>query len=196
VAELRATPRNPWWGLPADALAKVKELGALMAQSSSPFVGPLGTIAEMAVGDAPQALDKLSYGERVTTGQGETLRPDPALLDVAGLFSGIGAAKIASIISKTGKVPEILGPAIRFKDQIYAGGPTHGSILNRMRQEGVVDWTKEKPSYADTRLWRLDTGDVVGEEEAMLLANGKRTEDMAGPAGEAAREHERRIRGR
>jgi hypothetical protein len=211
MADLTATPRNPWWGVPADALAKVKELGALIAQSSSPFVGPLGTLAEMAVGDAPQALDKLSYGERVTTGQGETLRPDPALLDVASLvpspLKGAAAVKgtaealaglkmLPALAGMIAKAPEVIGPVIRFKGQIFEGGPTHGSILNKMRQDGVLDLAKEKPAYADTRLWKLSDGSVVGEDEAMAIAGGKRTEDMTGAAGKAAREHERTVRGR
>jgi hypothetical protein len=191
--------------LPADALEKVKKLGAVMAQFSSPFVGPAGALTEVLVGQSPEVLDKLSYGERVTTGQGETLRPDPGLLDVAGLvgpIKGVSSAlaglkmlpAVAGMVAP--KALEVVAPVIRFKGQVFEGGPTHGAIMNKMRQDGILDLAKEKPAYADTKLWKLSDGRVVGEEEAMAIAGGKRTEDLAGPAGEAAREHERKIRGR
>ncbi len=209
MAELRVPERNEWWGLPADALAKLKKLGAVLAQSSSPFASAAGNLVPLVVGNADKALEKMSYGERVTTGQGETLRPDPDLLDVAGLvpspMKGVTAAKgvaealaglkmLPAMAGMVAKAPEILGPVIRFKGEIFEGGPTHGVILNKMRQDGILDLAKEKPAYADTRLWKLSDGSVVGEEEAMAIAGGKRTEDMMGAAGEAAREHERKVR--
>lgn len=201
MAEFRTPPQN-WLGGPAAALKKVKELGALLAQSSSPFASALGNLAPFVVGNADKALEKMSYGEPVVSGSGETLHIDPDLLDVAGIvpspgkfipaLKGVALAMAGSIA----KAPEVLGPVIRFKGQIFEGGPTHGSILNKMRQDGVLDLAKEKPAYADTRLWKLSTGEIVGEDVAMAIAGGKRTEDMTGAAGEAAREHERKVRGR
>lgn len=92
-------------------MEKLQRLGQTLAQASTPHAGALGNLLSLTVGSPPTSedlekdpnaksgaakfLDKLSYGERVTSGSGETLHVDPEALDVAGLIPSPAKAAAA-----------------------------------------------------------------------------------------------------
>lgn len=125
--EIRNPERNDWLGIPANILKKVQEI----ARAAAPYT-PSTALVDLLIGDAPKALDKLSYGERVTTGKGETLRPDPALLDLGGLLpQGKAVAAAKSIAAALGAKGAMALGALR------AGGrpdllATHGTTIDNL----------------------------------------------------------------
>ena len=77
--EFRGVDRNDPLGFIADYLAKVKKFGN---QAQIPILGGVG---DLFIGEADTTMDKLSWGEHVTKGSGQTTQLDPGLVDIAAL---------------------------------------------------------------------------------------------------------------
>ena len=111
MPELKASPRNRYIGLLADALQAGK---SGLDNVQLPVVGGLGSLL---MGDAPEMVNDVAYygpqalvkGGNAATGGIGTFRPDPRILDVAGVAAGApGAGRLAK---QTGKVAvRELGP--------------------------------------------------------------------------------------
>lgn len=141
MAEFSATARNDWMGIPADALKKLKELGGSLAQVNTPFTAPVGELLQLLIGGTPEVLDKLSYGERITSGKGETLHMDPGVLDAMGLVPGALPAKGAAAIKALAVGLADKLPAVAAIGALRAGGnpalfATHGSTMNKLLRAG------------------------------------------------------------
>ncbi len=118
----------------------------MLAQSADPFAGTAGQLAGLLVGNAPEVLDKLSYGERVMSGKGETLRPDPDLLDVVGLvpnpLKGVPAIKAtAEAMAGLKMLPAMAG--------IFAGAKAKHADLVALQ----AAQTMERKGYTPAAIW-------------------------------------------
>ncbi len=94
MAELRATPMsNPVMGLLADRLKKVQQFGAKPFGYENPPVEMLMNL--LGVPAVQQTMERMAYGEPLTTGRGMTTKPRPEALEAAMtlLPASVGAAK-------------------------------------------------------------------------------------------------------
>jgi len=94
MAELRATPMsNPIMGLLADRLKKVQQFGAKPFGYENPPVEMLMNL--LGVPAVQQTMERMAYGEPLTTGRGMTTKPRPEALEAAMtlLPASVGAAK-------------------------------------------------------------------------------------------------------
>lgn len=119
MAELRATPMsNPIMGLLADRLKKVQQFGAKPFGYENPPVEMLMNL--LGIPAVQQTMERMAYGEPLTTGSGMTTKPRPEAIDaamavapVAGLL-GRGAEKTAMAAGRAGEryaekvVPQIM----------------------------------------------------------------------------------------
>jgi hypothetical protein len=103
MPELKASPRNRFVGLLADALQAGKS-GLDTVQL--PVIGGFGSLL---MGDAPELVNEVAYygpqalvkGGNAATGGLGTFRPDPRILDVAGVAAGApGAGGLAKQTNK------------------------------------------------------------------------------------------------
>jgi hypothetical protein len=103
MPELKASPRNRFVGLLADALQAGK---SGLDNVQLPVVGGLGSLL---MGDAPEMVNDVAYygpkalvkGGNAATGGIGTFRPDPRVLDVAGAVAGApGAGGLAKQTNK------------------------------------------------------------------------------------------------
>lgn len=94
MADLRATPMaNPIMGLLADRLKKVQEFGAKPFGYENPPVEMLMNL--LGVPAVQQTMERMAYGEPLTTGRGMTTKPRPEAVEAAMtlLPMAAGAAK-------------------------------------------------------------------------------------------------------
>jgi len=119
MAELRATPMsNPIMGLLADRLKQVQQFGAKPFGYENPPVEMLMNL--LGVPAVQQTMERMAYGEPLTTGSGMTTKPRPEAIEaamvvapVAGLL-GRGAGKTAMAVGRAGEryaekvVPQIM----------------------------------------------------------------------------------------
>jgi len=127
MAELRATPMtNPIMGLLADRLKKVQQFGAKPFGYENPPVEMLMNL--LGVPAVQQTMERMAYGEPLTTGSGMTTKPRPEAIDaamavapVAGLL-GRGAEKTAMAAGRAGeRIAERVVPQIMERGGITAG---------------------------------------------------------------------------
>ena len=82
MAELRATPMsNPIMGLLADRLKKVQQFGAKPFGYENPPVEMLMNLLGVPV--VQQTMERMAYGEPLTTGSGMTTKPRPEAIEAA-----------------------------------------------------------------------------------------------------------------
>lgn len=82
MAELRATPMsNPIMGLLADRLKKVQQFGAKPFGYENPPVEMLMNL--LGVPAVQQTMERMAYGEPLTTGSGMTTKPRPEAIEAA-----------------------------------------------------------------------------------------------------------------
>lgn len=94
MAELRATPMsNPIMGLLADRLKKVQQFGAKPFGYENPPVEMLMNL--LGIPAVQQTMERMAYGEPLTTGSGMTTKPRPEAIEAAMtlLPASIGMAK-------------------------------------------------------------------------------------------------------
>ena len=94
MAELRATPMsNPIMGLLADRLKKAQQFGAKPFGYENPPVEMLMNL--LGVPAVQQTMERMAYGEPLTTGSGMTTKPRPEAIEAAMtlLPASVGLAK-------------------------------------------------------------------------------------------------------
>lgn len=156
MAELRATKRNPLLGLLADALSPVADY---LSTSTNPLedtgsdlsvTGLLGdTIRPVA-----NTVNRMSYGEPLTTGRGMTtqMRPDTrdALLAVSPMGAGTKAAgrgvkagaqalspqaerMLMDLVAKQGGVKSIVPPNVAMQMKMQTNLPTSSDFISAVQ---------------------------------------------------------------
>jgi len=97
MAELRATPMvNPVMGLLADRLKKVQQFGAKPFGYENPPVEMLMNL--LGVPAVQQTMERMAYGEPLTTGSGMTTKPRAEAVEAA-----IAVAPVAGLLGKATK---------------------------------------------------------------------------------------------
>ena len=179
---IRPTPRNPMLGLLADALTGGVEW-MRSPQRAQQMQGLGGLLAQTGI---PATVERLSYGEPLTTGRGMTtrLRPEAeaALMTLGpeavpigrGAMAAVRATKglpVGASIRDAGQLAiaregnPIQGAAVLIGDKIFLGR-THGDALNRAVYEGAVQkqggkYIYPKGAEVDMDLFMLNDGRVV-----------------------------------
>lgn len=97
MADLRATPMvNPVMGLLADRLKKVQQFGAKPFGYENPPVEMLMNL--LGVPAVQQTMERMAYGEPLTTGSGMTTKPRAEAVEAA-----MAVAPVAGLLGKTTK---------------------------------------------------------------------------------------------
>ena len=97
MAELRATPMvNPVMGLLADRLKKVQQFGAKPFGYENPPVEMLMNL--LGVPAVQQTMERMAYGEPLTTGRGMTTKPRAEAVEAA-----MAVAPVAGLLGKATK---------------------------------------------------------------------------------------------
>jgi hypothetical protein len=97
MAELRATPMsNPIMGLLADRLKKAQQFGAKPFGYENPPVEMLMNL--LGVPAVQQTMERMAYGEPLTTGRGMTTKPRAEAVEAA-----LAVAPVAGLLAKTTK---------------------------------------------------------------------------------------------
>ena len=134
------TPRNRFLGLLADAAQGVSDFAA------RPFGydNPPGAIVASLLGvpDIAKTLDRLSYGEPLTTGTGMTLRPREEAVNAAMAALPLGATLGKGAIDAGVYAAQKAAPAIeRVVPRIMKRGGLPAEILRGMSQQTVSPLT-------------------------------------------------------
>ena len=97
MADLRATPMsNPIMGLLADRLKKVQQFGAKPFGYENPPVEMLMNL--LGVPAVQQTMERMAYGEPLTTGSGMTTKPRPEAIEAA-----MAVAPVTGLLGKATK---------------------------------------------------------------------------------------------
>lgn len=81
-------PRHPSAVKLAELLRRAREMGdEVRIPKAVPLLGGTG-LGELVLGQAPEGIERVGYGERLTKGSGETLQLRPEVLDAGLLASG------------------------------------------------------------------------------------------------------------
>jgi len=159
MAELRATPMvNPVMGLLADRLKKVQQFGAKPFGYENPPVEMLMNL--LGVPAVQQTMERMAYGEPLTTGRGMTTKPRPEAIEAALtlLPASVGAAKatkglpvgasIKSIDDIVAKYPDVTIDASVGKKDINLSRIV---VPKEMRNQGVgTQVMNDLSEYADS----------------------------------------------
>jgi hypothetical protein len=99
---IEETPvKRRWAAALADALRTARDYGnKVQVPEGAPLVGGL-KMGDMFLGQAPEGADRLAYGERMTSGRGQTLQIRPETLDLAMLMPMPGGTT-SSMAAKAG----------------------------------------------------------------------------------------------
>lgn len=167
---IRPTPRNPLLGLLADALTGGVEW-MRSPQRAQQMQGLGGLLAETGI---PATVERLSYGEPLTTGRGMTtrLRPEAeaALMTLAPEAVPIGRAAMAGVRATKG-LP--VGAATVYHGSPYRFqrfDPTKIGSGEGAQAYGYGHYVAESPKVADEYRMMLSPHKVTGEA-AQDLAN-------------------------
>jgi len=181
MAELRATPMsNPILGLLADRLKKAQQFGAKPFGYENPPVEMLMNL--LGVPAVQQTMERMAYGEPLTTGSGMTTKPRPEAIEAAMtlLPASVGLAKatkglpVGASIKNVGKDVDVsLNEASNFLSAKSKFGEVGGTI----RQP---DKLSDKPylqiNYAEVEQASRGTGKgkelykaLIDEAESMGL---------------------------
>lgn len=148
MAELRATPMsNPILGLLADRLKKAQQFGAKPFGYENPPVEMLMNL--LGVPAVQQTMERMAYGEPLTTGSGMTTKPRPESIEAAMtlLPASVGLAKatkglpVGASIKNVGKFDVIKQDASEIFGQgsqriRYIDPKSNGSIEVLSRPDG------------------------------------------------------------
>lgn len=178
MAELRATPMsNPIMGLLADRLKQVQQFGAKPFGYENPPVEMLMNL--LGVPAVQQTMERMAYGEPLTTGSGMTTKPRAEAIDaamavapVAGLL-GKGAEKAAMAAGRAGEryaekvVPQILELGGLPAEMVQAMGTNTRSLLD------VYHGTPHTlPPTAKNKLGEFDASKIGTGEGAQAYGHG------------------------
>jgi hypothetical protein len=161
MAELRATPMsNPILGLLADRLKKAQQFGAKPFGYENPPVEMLMNL--LGVPAVQQTMERMAYGEPLTTGSGMTTKPRPEAIEAAmtvvpvGGLLGKSAEKGAMAVGRAGEryaekvVPQILERGGLPAEMVQAMGSNTRSLLDVYHGSPHGPFNKFDPSKART----------------------------------------------
>lgn len=114
MADLIETPVKRRYALElANALRAARTVGdRVSVPTAIPLIGGIG-LGQLLLGQAPESAERLGYGERMTSGKGQTLRIRPETMDLALAMPVNAALKGgASVVGGVNKV------------RLYHGGST------------------------------------------------------------------------
>ena len=98
-----------WAAALADALRSARDVGNKVAvPESAPLIGG-AKLGDMILGQAPEGADRLAYGERMTSGRGQTLQIRPETLDLAMLAPMPGGTTTSMAARAGGKANATIG---------------------------------------------------------------------------------------
>lgn len=185
MAELRATPMvNPVMGLLADRLKKVQQFGAKPFGYENPPVEMLMNL--LGVPAVQQTMERMAYGEPLTTGRGMTTKPRAEAVEAAmtllpasaGLAKATKGLPVGASIEDVGKsiVREgnpIQSAVVLIGDKIFTGR-THTEAFNRAIYEGVVrkeggKFIYPKNAEVNSDLFMTKDGQIVDRFQASKM---------------------------
>lgn len=107
---IEETPvKRRWAAALADALRTARDVGNKVAvPEGAPLIGG-AKLGDMVLGQAPEGADRLAYGERMTSGQGQTLQIRPETLDLAMLAPMPGGTTTSMAARAGGKANATIG---------------------------------------------------------------------------------------
>lgn len=110
---IEETPvKRRWAAALADALRTARDVGNKAAvPESMPLVGGL-KLGDMVLGQSPEGAERLAYGERMTSGRGQTLAIRPETLDLA-LLAPVPGTGPTSMAARAGGKAEATVNALR-----------------------------------------------------------------------------------
>jgi hypothetical protein len=92
-----------WAAALANALRTARDYGnKVELPEGAPLVGGL-KLGDMILGQAPEGAERLAYGERMTSGRGQTLKIRPETLDLAMLTPIPGGGQVGMAARSSGK---------------------------------------------------------------------------------------------
>ena len=175
---LRETPmQNPIMGLLADRLKKVQEFGAKPFGYENPPVEMLMNL--LGIPAVQQTMERMAYGEPLTTGRGMTTKPRPeaveaamAVAPVVGLL-GKTTEKAAMAAGRAGEkyaekvVPQIMERGGLPAEMVQAMGANTRSLLD------VYHGTPHRfPPTAKNPLGEFDASKIGTGEGAQVYGHG------------------------
>jgi hypothetical protein len=194
---VQATPVKRQWAMAlSNALRAAREAGNNVAvPDSTPLIGGL-KLGDVFLGQSPEGAERLAYGERMTSGQGQTLKIRPETLDLAMAmpFSSAGkgatlAGGIVAKVGKAGKAAEAAADALRntrmSAEEARAAGYWHpiglGKKLEKPYQEMtyVTEPVKDLPQRKSITLEDLQ-GQYIVPAVGDRTAAGKLLKEVEG----------------
>ena len=168
MAELRATPMvNPVMGLLADRLKKVQQFGAKPFGYENPPVEMLMNL--LGVPAVQQTMERMAYGEPLTTGSGMTTKPRPEAVEAA-----MAVAPVAGLLGKTTKglpvgasVKNVGDDLLSYRGSHKAPSPEFGAPLHDLTGGGQM---YPADVYSSKAAQYYGTGYPKADKEAFDLA--------------------------
>jgi len=168
MAELRATPMsNPILGLLADRLKKAQQFGAKPFGYENPPVEMLMNL--LGVPAVQQTMERMAYGEPLTTGSGMTTKPRPEAIEAAMtlLPASVGLARATKGLPVGASIKEV------GKDVLESKIPSPKSLtmpdvptVEQMKKHGRVETVplSEVVSFQSARNWeKFNKGEHAGD---------------------------------
>lgn len=113
---IEETPvKRQWAAALANALRSARDVGNKVAvPEGAPLIGG-AKLGDMILGQAPEGADRLAYGERMTSGSGETLHIRPETMDLANLvpLPTRGGSTVSNMAAKQAAVEALRAPKIK-----------------------------------------------------------------------------------
>lgn len=186
---LRETPmQNPIMGLLADRLKKVQEFGAKPFGYENPPVEMLMNL--LGIPAVQQTMERMAYGEPLTTGRGMTTKPRPEAVEAAltvapvagllgkatkGLPVGASIEDVSKAASKSivREGNPIQSAVVLIGDRIFTGR-THTEAFNRAIYEGVVrkeggKFIYPKNAEVNSDLFMTKDGQIIDRFQASKM---------------------------
>lgn len=168
MAELRATPMvNPVMGLLADRLKKVQQFGAKPFGYENPPVEMLMNL--LGVPAVQQTMERMAYGEPLTTGSGMTTKPRAEAVEAA-----MAIAPVAGLLGKTTKglpvgasVKNVGDDLLSYRGSHKAPSPEFGAPLHDLTGGGQM---YPADVYSSKAAQYYGTGYPKADKEAFDLA--------------------------
>ena len=168
MAELRATPMvNPVMGLLADRLKKVQQFGAKPFGYENPPVEMLMNL--LGVPAVQQTMERMAYGEPLTTGRGMTTKPRAEAVEAA-----LTVAPVAGLLGKATKglpvgasIKNVGDDLLSYRGSHKAPSPDFGAPLHDLTGGGQM---YPADVYSSKAAQFYGTGYPKADKEAFDLA--------------------------
>lgn len=158
---IEETPvKRRWAAALADALRTARDYGNKVAvPDDTPVVGGI-KLGDMVLGKAPEGAERLAYGERMTSGRGQTLAIRPETLDLA-MLTPIPGSGTTSMAAKAGA----LRKGTKNLDRVKIGAlvpDTEADILRsfkadpRLKGEGTVPRAEVETAIENRARYRAE----------------------------------------